>query len=114
MPYMTVSGYSVSAATDGVEIRYVTIGDAGTRAFDGSYRATERIVKREWTITTVALIPSDADALVAALGTGGSLTLSGDVVAGQAITCYRALGSRRAVATRGGARYVIAFSLFER
>lgn len=96
------------------EIRYVTIGDSGSRAFDGQYRATERAVKREWIVTTVALPLADADGLVTALGTGGSLTLTGDVVNNAATTVFRTLGGRRAVATRGGVRYVLTFSLFER
>ncbi len=113
MAFLTVAGTTVPVATGGCDTKITTIGDVGTRAFDGTYRNTERTTKREWTITTAPMTPTLADALVTALGTGAAISVNGDIVNSVATSCYRLITDRKAVASRGGHYDTLAFSLME-
>ena len=113
MAFLTVAGTTVPVAPTGCTTKIITIGDVGTRAFDGTMRSTERTTKREWSITTTPMTPSAADAIVTALGTGAAITVNGDIVNNVATSCFRVLVGRTAIATRGAHYDTLAFTLLE-
>ena len=113
MAFLTVAGTTVPVALTGCSTKIVTIGDVGTRAFDGTMRSTERTTKREWSITTAPMSPSLADALIAALGTGAAISVNGDMVNNVATSCFRQLTGRTSVAVRGAHYDTVQFALME-
>lgn len=113
MAFLLIGSMSVAVAARGLDVKYVTIGESGTRSMSGTYRVTRRAVKREWTVTTAPMLPADANALITALGDGGPITLSGDVVQNASVTVFPEVTARRLTSVKGGHRAEMTFTLYE-
>ena len=61
-------------------------GGADVRAFSGAMRSTVRWTKRQWTVETIWLSASSADAILSAIATR-PVDVSGDITGGSTVPC---------------------------
>lgn len=61
-------------------------GGADVRAFAGNLRSTVRWTKRQWTVETIWLSASSADAILTAIA-ARPVNVSGDITGGSTVPC---------------------------
>lgn len=110
-PATNGTALTIDVATDEASKDEVEIGDA-TRAIDGSYCSTVTARKRDWSITTPAMLRADADTLEARLKGAGPMPCAGDLLGGT-VSCFPELTRWDAVAVSGGHRVKVGVTLHE-
>lgn len=108
MSFLVVNSVTVDVAdvTRSVDV----VGD-NARAFDGTYRATERARKKNYQIRTVPMTRANADTLEAAFTLGTALSCSGDLTGSGSF--FVEINSWTPVKVPGGHRVVCEFTLHE-
>ncbi|HEX6924357.1 MAG TPA: hypothetical protein VF167_02955 [Longimicrobiaceae bacterium] len=114
MAFLSIPGFAaVPIALDRAErLEPEVVGDLMT-TFSGKQRSGIRGRVREWRFTTTPLPPADARALYFALTSRPTITVSGDALDGETVTCRASVQAESYVLAGGEKRRAVTFTLRE-